>query len=79
MYFRRNRHKHFKYKINLLKIYLNQIQGFGLTNLIIALTRVYIDQVYCLSPEKLISSYILLSKISDYFPFYIKLKNCSFL
>ena len=54
MYFRRNRHKHFKYKINLLKIYLNQIQGFGLTNLIIALTRVYIDQVYCLVQKNLL-------------------------
>ena len=54
MYFRRNRHKHFKYKINLLKIYLNQTQGFGLTNLIIALTRVYIDQVYCLVQKNLL-------------------------
>ena len=34
-----------------------------------------IDHFYCSCPEKVTSSYILLSDISDHFPLYIKLKN----
>ena len=36
-----------------------------------------IDHLYCSSPEKVISTYILLSDISNYFPIYVKLKNCN--
>ena len=36
-----------------------------------------IDHFYCSRPEKVTSSYVLLSDIADKFPIYIKLKNCN--
>ena len=36
-----------------------------------------IDHLYCSRPEKVTSSYVLLSDISDKFPIYTKLKNCN--
>ena len=72
-------------KVNSVKNYINQIQGFVLTNLVTAPTRInsmggtLIDHFYCSCPEKITSSYISLSDISDHFPLYIKLKNCNFI
>ena len=70
-------------KVASVKNYLNQINGFGLTNLIKVPTRInksggtLIDHFYCSTPEKVIHSQVLLSDISDHFPLYIKLKNCN--
>ena len=58
------------HKVTSIECYLNQIHG--LTNLIRVLTRVnnlgetLIDQFYCSSTEKVTSSYVFLSYISDY-------------
>ena len=70
-------------KVASVKNYLNQIDGFGLTNIIRVPTRVnssgctLIDHFYCSTPEKVIYSKVLLSDITDHFPLYIKLKNCN--
>ena len=70
-------------KVASVKNYLNQINSFGLTNLIKVQTRInnsggtLIDHFYCSTPEKVILSQVLLSDISDHFPLYIKLKNCN--
>ena len=70
-------------KVASVKNYLNQINSFGLTNLIKVPTRInnsggtLIDHFYCSTPEKVIHSHVLLSDISDHFPLYIKLKNCN--
>ena len=52
-------------KVNLVKNYLYQIWGFGITNLITApkkksIGRTFFDHFYWLSPEKVTSSYIIL-------------------
>ena len=60
-------------KVTSVKNYLNQINGFGLTNLISLPTGVnnlggtLVDHFYCSSSEKVINSYVLLSDISDHF------------
>ena len=67
-------------KINSVKNYLDQINGFSLKNLIKVPTRLnktdgtLIDHFYCSSLEKVTNSYVLLSDISDHFPLYVKLK-----
>ena len=68
-------------KVNPVKIYLNQINGLGLTNLISVPTIInkfrgtLIDHFYFSSPEKVINSYVLLLNISDHFSLYIKRKH----
>ena len=61
-----------------MKSYLNQINSFGLTNLIKVPTRVNSEEstlnVYFHRPEKVTSSYVLLSNISDHFHFILSLK-----
>ena len=53
-------------KVNLVKNYLYQIWGFGITNLITApnekkiIGGTFFDHFYWLSPEKVTSSYIIL-------------------
>ena len=70
-------------KTKSVKNYLDQINGFGLKNLIKVPIRLnktggtLIDHFYCSSPEKVANSYVLLSDISDHFPLYVKLKNCN--
>ena len=69
-----------------MRNYLNQINGFGLTNLIKVPTRInnsegtLKDHFYCSTPEKVIHSQVLLSDISDLFLYILKLKkfkNCN--
>jgi len=65
-----------------VKNYFNEINSFGLKNLIDIPTRVtnlggsLIDHFYCSNPQKVLNSCVLLSDISDHFPLYIKLKQC---
>lgn len=63
--------------------YLNEIQSFGITNLIDVPTRVtnqggtLIDHFYFSNPQRVQNAQVLLSDISDHFPLYVKLKNCN--
>ena len=63
--------------------YLNEIQSFGIANLIDVPTRVtnqggtLIDHFYFSNPQRVQNAQVLLSDISDHFPLYVKLKNCN--